>query len=480
VPLPARSLSARVLFRLISAEAQESDPRLRDDLRIARLTVAYAAHGDAVLCSPHVLASYMVLGLHPEKVWPAIQARRKALGPCDDVLRVPKKPAQSVKLWGDETNGARAANSRAGYEMVRQGPRLPSMATASIAALYRSSDGPSSAKAPARTLGELKQIVYYSGAEHSVRALTFSALEARGPWPKEDGPATPVISVSVTGMMIDGNCCRRTVYYRIQRALSLGYWRHTRRANSWTDCPKCREKRRVGTCAKCGYEGKVRDEDGKYTGEFTRSNVYEFDLQKFIVAKRCKEIRHPDWRSYAEYKNAAKRGEHPHLSEMPRKPAEDAPAPPPKSPAPARREEPRRKTAAHHALVHTEISDRLNRAAELIFDCCGLADRTLLPDIASGVLGESKFQGIEIEDAGKYIEGRSVELQRRDVSLNRSYWKEVKWRTSHGGQQQTSAQGRADRSQQSLVSAWNKFKAAESERAGTGQADSLDPNQLKE
>src|SRR5579872_3204523 len=98
MPLPAPSLTERVLARLAEAEAEELNPWLRDDLRIARLTVAYAASGEAVLCSPHELASYMVLGLHPEKVWPAIQAREKALcGPLFESGAAPKKPPQSVK-----------------------------------------------------------------------------------------------------------------------------------------------------------------------------------------------------------------------------------------------------------------------------------------------------------------------------------------------------------------------------------------------
>ena len=97
MPASVSSLSRRVLSRLIDAEAQELNPWLRDDLRIARLTVAYAARGEAVLCSPDVLASYMVLGLHPQKVWPAIQARSIALGPVCDV---PKKPPQAVKTSG--------------------------------------------------------------------------------------------------------------------------------------------------------------------------------------------------------------------------------------------------------------------------------------------------------------------------------------------------------------------------------------------
>jgi hypothetical protein len=442
--LPARSLSARVLTRLTSAEAEEVNPWLCDDLRIARLTVAHAARGDAVLCSPQVLASYAVLGLHPEKVWPAIRARRDALGSlcgpcCLEVSGAP--PVPETGATGQALGALREIGLKIRMAREDKLPRHSSgeaailhMAAPSIAALYFNSDAPSSVK----TLGELKKLVYYSGAEPAVRALTLSALEARGPWPKEDGPATTVISVSVTGMMIDGNCCRRTVYYRIQRALGLGYWRHTRHANSWTDCPNCREKRRVGKCGKCGYKGEVKDADGKYTGEFTRSNVYEFEVQKFIAAPRCKEIRHPDWRTYAEYKEAAKRGEHPRLTEMPRKPPEAAP-PPPKAPAPARREEPVRKTAQHQrTVVDTAITSDSTKAAQRVFEFCGLADIGLIAKIAIGIVAEAKFQGIEIEDAAKHIADSALRDQRNGTTLNAFYWRDLKWR-SNGGRQQTSA-----------------------------------------
>ena len=98
--MPATRLWRRVIARLAEAEACEPDPWYQDDLRIARLTVIYAASGEAVACSPHVLASYMWLGLHPDKVWPAILARRKALvGSVCVVEGAPKKPPESVKLW---------------------------------------------------------------------------------------------------------------------------------------------------------------------------------------------------------------------------------------------------------------------------------------------------------------------------------------------------------------------------------------------
>lgn len=80
-------------------ERQEENPHYQDDYRIAWLTVRFAARGDA---APHVSATYAVLGVHPEKVWASIVARRKAqLGPLyEKVFGVdlpPKKPAGSVR-----------------------------------------------------------------------------------------------------------------------------------------------------------------------------------------------------------------------------------------------------------------------------------------------------------------------------------------------------------------------------------------------
>lgn len=109
-------LTNRILARLERAEWTESRIEFRDDYRIAWITVLYAARGDASECSPHVAATYAVLAMHPDKVWPAVVARRRAeLGGdysrwydercllipemLDGVNLPPKKPAQSVHLW---------------------------------------------------------------------------------------------------------------------------------------------------------------------------------------------------------------------------------------------------------------------------------------------------------------------------------------------------------------------------------------------
>lgn len=105
------ALARRVLARIEVAEAREIDPWFRDDYRISWITVMNAARGVA---EPHVAATYAVLGLHPQKVWPAIVARRKAqLGPLYEefygVSLPPKNPCRSEKRKTARTSEIRAA-----------------------------------------------------------------------------------------------------------------------------------------------------------------------------------------------------------------------------------------------------------------------------------------------------------------------------------------------------------------------------------
>lgn len=70
--------SERILARLTEAEAHGPNPHLRCDYRIAFRTVLHSARGDAVLCTPYVLATYEVLGCHPDHVWRIVQYQRIA------------------------------------------------------------------------------------------------------------------------------------------------------------------------------------------------------------------------------------------------------------------------------------------------------------------------------------------------------------------------------------------------------------------
>jgi len=93
----------RILSRLEEAEAKETDPHLQADYRIAWVTVLHADRGYS---SPHVSASYQVLGLHPDQVWARIVANRRAmLGPLYEQFSAEergaslplKKPVRSVR-----------------------------------------------------------------------------------------------------------------------------------------------------------------------------------------------------------------------------------------------------------------------------------------------------------------------------------------------------------------------------------------------
>ena len=72
------TLADRILARLTQAETHEREVSFRDDYRIAFLIVRFCQTGEAVLCTPHVLATYQVLGCHPDEVWHRIVARRQA------------------------------------------------------------------------------------------------------------------------------------------------------------------------------------------------------------------------------------------------------------------------------------------------------------------------------------------------------------------------------------------------------------------
>jgi hypothetical protein len=105
--------SARVMLRLEQAEKSEENPHYRDDVRVSWICVLKAFRGEA---EPHVLATYAVLGLHPDAVWSSIQSRRRAKLGADynkvytadgrllapDYLDIfgassPKKPVQSER-----------------------------------------------------------------------------------------------------------------------------------------------------------------------------------------------------------------------------------------------------------------------------------------------------------------------------------------------------------------------------------------------
>src|SRR6266852_664170 len=69
-------LTSRILSRFERAEWRDPNAHLQDDYRIAWITLLRASRGESI---PQVSATYAVLGLHPDKVWPSLLKRRKAL-----------------------------------------------------------------------------------------------------------------------------------------------------------------------------------------------------------------------------------------------------------------------------------------------------------------------------------------------------------------------------------------------------------------
>lgn len=241
------------------------------------------------------------------------------------------------------------------------------MAAPSIAALYPKPGEHSSAKSGPYSLLEIKRIVAHSGAPPTVVAVTLAALSARGDWPAGDGPATTTLCVALKGIMLDSvpSCCRRTAQRRIQRALKDRYWHSARSGHSWINCPKCGKERKTAKCEGCGYRGRSKDASGKWTGEFMIVPTYEFDVEKFRHAPRCKELRHFEVRTYAEYKSI-ERGK---VREFPRKPVQPDPTPP----APAAPAVPVKQPAAEHAHrnpARPEVKPKLTKteAAKLVAD----------------------------------------------------------------------------------------------------------------
>jgi hypothetical protein len=70
------TLAERILARLIQSEAHEASPHFRDDYRQSFIALTLALEGSPI---PFIEASYRMYGLHPDKVWPAMVARRAAL-----------------------------------------------------------------------------------------------------------------------------------------------------------------------------------------------------------------------------------------------------------------------------------------------------------------------------------------------------------------------------------------------------------------
>jgi hypothetical protein len=117
----------RALARIVQFEAHEPDVWLREDYRQAFITVALAAKGSPM---PFVEASYIMYGLHPDKLWPAVLARRAALlGTNYPTMTADRFPMGTGRLV-DEEPSADGTSSLPAYD--RDGKKA-SMTTANKA-----------------------------------------------------------------------------------------------------------------------------------------------------------------------------------------------------------------------------------------------------------------------------------------------------------------------------------------------------------
>jgi hypothetical protein len=129
-----------------------------------------------------------------------------------------------------------------------------------------------------------------------------------------------------------------------------------------------------------------------------------------------------------------------------RMPAQTAPSPPVPSASPPGR-----------IVVTTEITTRISTAAKRVMDMCGLPDiGTTASNVGASILAESRRQSVEIEAAAKYLADCILRDQRNRTSINHFYFQHTKWRDGNAGQQQTAAQGRAERSKRSIFEALAK------------------------
>lgn len=315
--MPAIPLARRVIARLAHAEDCELNPHYRDDLRIARLTVAFAASGEARLCSPDVLASYTVLGLHPSKVWPAICARREALGgPLRTAGAPPKKPAQSVKLWCEKTNGARAANSRAGGTLLRDNTISVPMAAPSIAAAYRKPEGSESVFFKLEELQEFFDTCPPDLVEtrqlRTIESMWNAVGKALG---KKPFGARIQFFLSINHY--------RTNRYRSESAVRYNIRRAERDGNLQVDY-----RDDLGRC----HHIWVRPRTNSDRGDYRRVPTYSLSVPLLLR-----------WR---EWKRTGKL----HADALPiRKPAQPTPTDPPPAHAAPKPEEPRRAAAEHRS-----------------------------------------------------------------------------------------------------------------------------------
>jgi hypothetical protein len=195
------------------------------------------------------------------------------------------------------------------------------MSASPSSAAYPNSNGPTSGK-KGYTYDDFLLLLKRRGASHTVRKLLLDMVGVRGQWPKENGPISSVLCVSVKSIEDKTMLHRSTIQRRLRRAQRELCLRQTRDMNSWLNCPKCGSERTTRECPnpKCAHRGNGFDHR-----EFRRTFTYEIDFAEI------------------ERRAAGRIGP----IEIPRKPVQPEPEPDPPATAEPKLD-PQRKTAEHH------------------------------------------------------------------------------------------------------------------------------------
>jgi hypothetical protein len=254
-------LALRVIGRLLQAESREPDPWARDSYAIARLTVASAARGEQ---HPHVLATYSFLGLHPDKVWPAIVARRRSMlgqhyddwydesglqRTSPDHQLPAKKPPQSVRAFelvarrqvvgAEGRRDAAPERSDADLKSKRRGFLVPAPlnfgkpAMASPQSAYPNSTARNNAKRAVLSPFNRVAQVRASDLPSRLRELLVAFLSKNQfgdeLWLSTESLRVIIGKVSARAEKIS----RRTVQYQIDKLVELTVLEEVYPANSW-------------------------------------------------------------------------------------------------------------------------------------------------------------------------------------------------------------------------------------------------------
>jgi hypothetical protein len=264
--------------------------------------------------------------------------------------------------------------------------------------------------------------------------LIHDAIIVRGAWPKEKGPISPVLSVSIRSLEKHSLLHRSSIQRRLRRAEKEHILRQTRPMNTWLECPKCGAARETAQCRRCPHRGNGLDHR-----EFRRTFTYEIDFGKLEQLVRARQP----------------------VAEMPARET-------------ARQEEPRRKTAEHQrTVVNTQITADATKAAQFVFEFCGLADISLIAKIAIGIIAEAKFQGIDLQAAAKQVAEIAIEQQKNGVSLNSFYWRDLKWRSNGGQQRVSAAQERFEHNRRAIAEGiLSNYRDADDPDRGEREGDS--------